>query len=107
MEKLIRRVDALPEPLVFDKDRENYEEDFKQVYPMVREASNWSGKIAETSWISLFKLNRDKVRLETIREKIDSQKTLDDNDAQTLSLASIRLQCLLGNMGPCFLLPGF
>ncbi len=107
LEKLIRGVDALPESLIFDKDRENYVEDFKQVYPLIREASSWSGKITESSWISLFKLNRDRMRLENIREKIESHQPLDANDAKVLSLASIRMQCLLGNMGPCLLLPGF
>ena len=39
--------------------------------------------------------------------KLQSQTPLDADDRRALSLAFIRLQCLLGDMGLCFLLPGF
>ncbi|MCH8932389.1 MAG: hypothetical protein IH923_04895, partial [Nitrospinae bacterium] len=69
--------------------------------------ARWPGKIAKTSWVSLYKLNRDQTRLEDIQVKLQSQTPLDADDRRALSLASIRLQCLLGDMGLCFLLPGF
>lgn len=107
LEQMIHAVDALPEPPKFHPDRENYVEDFNSIYPLVQEAAQWPGKISKTSWVSLFKLNRDEARLEAIKAKIQSQTPLDANDGRTLSLASIRLQCLLGDMGLCALLPGF
>ncbi len=103
----VRAVDALPVPMTFQKDRENLRQDFDSIYPLVREAARWPGKIAKTSWVSLYKLNRDQTRLEDIQVKLQSQTPLDADDRRALSLASIRLQCLLGDMGLCFLLPGF
>ncbi len=103
--KLIRAVDALPTPLEFFPERENYLRDLQTLYPIIQKAAQWKGKIPQTSWVSLYKFNRDKKRLEQLNAQVSSNISLTNKDGRDLSLASIRLQCLLGNMGPCFLLP--
>ena len=105
LEKFIRSVDRLKEPLAFDPDRENFTEDFKTIQPLVQEASTWSGRIPGTSLITLFDIKQDRDRLQEIEAKIKTHKTLNPYDGYALSQASIRLQCVLGNMGPCFLMP--
>jgi peptidase M28-like protein len=105
LEKFIRSVDRLKEPVIFDPDRQNFIEDYKSIQPLVQEASTWSGRIPGTSLITLFDIKQDRDRLQEIETKIKNQKTLSPYDAYALSQASIRLQCLLGNMGPCFLMP--
>ncbi len=106
LEKLIRAVAKMPGPLTFHRSRENFVQDFNVVYPMIQEASRWAGKVPETGWVTLYKLKQDRARLERIKIKIQTDQPLNQEDGRALSLASIRLQCLLGNMGPCFLLPG-
>lgn len=105
LEKFIRNVDRLKEPVVFDPDRENLISDFKSIQPLVQKASTWSGRIPGTSLITLFDIKQDRDRLQEIETKIKNGQTLNPYDAYALSQASVRLQCLLGNMGPCFLMP--
>lgn len=105
LEKFIRNVDRLEEPMVFDPDRQNFVEDYKSIQPLVQKASTWSGKIPETSLITLFDIKQDRDRLQEIEIKMKNGGTLSPYDAYALSQASIRLQCLLGDMGPCFLMP--
>lgn len=103
--KLIRGADQLPGGFAYHGSRENYVKDFYGLNPMIQKASRWAGKIPGTGLVSLLKLKRDRARLKHIQAKIHKGRALNEEDAQALSLASIRLQCLLGNMGPCFLLP--
>lgn len=105
LEKFIRGVDRLNEPIIFNPDRENLKMDFQTIQPLVQEASTWSGRIPGTSLITLFDIKQDRDRLQDIETKINNGKALSPYDAYALSQASIRLQCILGNMGPCFLMP--
>ena len=105
LEKFIRSVDRVKEPITFDPDRQNFIEDYKSIQPLIQEASTWSGKIPGTSVITLFDIKQDRDRLQEIEAKIKKEQTLSPYDAYALSQASIRLQCLLGDMGPCFLMP--
>lgn len=105
LEKFIRSVDRLKEPILFDPDRENFIEDYKNIQPLVQEASTWSGRIPGTGLITFFDIKQDRGRLEEIETKINNGQKLSPYDAYALSQASIRLQCVLGDMGLCFLMP--
>lgn len=105
LEKFIRSVDRIDEPVIFDPDRQNFIEDYKSIRPLVQEASTWSGRVPGTGLITFFDIKQDRDRLEEIETKINNGQELSPYDAYALSQASIRLQCLLGNMGPCFLMP--
>ncbi len=105
LEQFIRAVDRQSEPVNFEPDRENFVNDFNSIQPLVQEASTWSGKIPGTSGITLFDIKQDRDRLQKIQAKIKNQESLSPYDAYALSQASIRIQCLLGDMGPCFLMP--
>jgi len=102
----LETLDRFPRRPAYHPKRERYAQDLATLHPLIRRAAAWKNKIPESGWISLYQLNRDEGRLQRIERKIRSGTPPDATDARALSLASIRLQCLLGNMGPCFLMPG-
>ena len=101
----LERLDHYPE-ITWRPFRERYEQDLKSIFPLVSLAAGWWSKIPQTGWISLYRLKQDRMRLSELRKKIERGGSLGPDEARALSLASIRLQCLLGKMGPCFLVPG-
>ena len=105
LEQYLRAVDRQKAPMHFDIDRQNLINDLNSIQPLVQKASTWSGRIPGTSIITLLDIKQDRDRLQEIQAKINHQKTVSPYDAYALSQASIRLQCLLGDMGPCFLMP--
>ncbi|MFQ5481651.1 MAG: M28 family peptidase [Nitrospinaceae bacterium] len=104
--QLLETLDARTTPFRQDRRRENYVQDYRSLLPLIEAAATWTGKVPQTGWITLGKLKQDRGRLQRIGEKIRRGENLGPEEGRALSLASIRLQCLLGNMGPCFLLPG-
>jgi len=104
-EQLIQKIDRLEKEWTYEKKRRNLQQDFQTLEPMVTKAANWKTRIPQTGLISLYKLKQDAKRMQLIKENTSSRKPLNLKDAKVLELASIRIQCLLGKMGPCFLLP--
>lgn len=105
LSRLIQQLDRHPGRWVYQRRRETLEEDYRAIAPYIRLASQWINRIPQTGWITLYRLKQDQERMESIQAKIQLGQKLGPNDARALQHASIRIQCLLGQMGPCFLLP--
>ena len=104
-EQLIQKIDRLDKGWTYKKKRRNLKQDFQTLEPMVILAADWKTRIPQTGPISLYKLKQDLKRMQLIKEKTRTRNPLTSKDARVLELVSIRIQCLLGKMGPCFLLP--
>ncbi len=104
--RFLKVADGLESGWSYHRRRQNLEQSFRTLDPILQKASQWSTRIPQTSFISLYKLKKDRQRFEAIREKIEAGRALTPSDARAMQLASIRVQCLLGKMGPCLLLPG-
>ena len=104
-EQLIQKIDWMDKEWTYEKKRRNLEQDFQILEPLVTKAAHWKTRIPQTGLISLYKLKQDVKRMQLIKEKTRARKPLNLKDAKVLELVSIRIQCLLGKMGPCFLLP--
>ncbi len=105
LEDLLQKLDGFEGPWTYKWRGEDYETDYESISPLIEWAADWNTKIPQTGWFSLYRVKQDQKRMQAIAEKLEAGAALDDNDAAALQLASIRIQCLLGKMGPCFLLP--
>ncbi len=106
LEHLFNALDGFEGPWTYRWRGEDYETDYKSIAPLIETASRWTTKVPQTGWISLARLKQDHKRLQKIGAKLKAGTAPDAADGAAMQLASIRLQCLLGKMGPCFLLPG-
>ncbi len=105
LKQLIQKIDRMDMDWTYEKKRANLERDLQTLAPMITQAARWKTRIPQTGFISLYKLKQDVKSLKRMEKKIHSRRPLTGDDARALELASIRIQCILGKMGPCFLLP--
>ena len=106
LNKLFLKLDRFKGEWEYNDKRQNLKQDLKTLYPLIEKASQWSTKVPQTGIVSLFKLKKDFNNFKYIQERISQNREFIEKGFRSLTLASIRLQCLLGKMGPCFLLPG-
>lgn len=102
--QMLQAVDGLGTPLDYDSRREDYMQDLKVMKTMLGDAATWRTKIPQTGLITLVRLKKDRRRMAGLDEKNPGRQTFSENDVLAMRLASVRLQCLQGNMGPCFLI---
>ncbi len=102
---LLNALDQSGKTLSFQSNRENLNNDIETMQVLLKNSSDWNTKIPQTGWVTLWKLKRDRKRVAELKRKIANKENLGSEDIRVLRNTSIRMQCLLGNMGPCFLLP--
>lgn len=98
LQHLLRAVDEDREPYRFEADRAEFADEVASLRPLVALAAQQETKIPGTSFLSLWKLRRDRQWLEGL-----DPATPRPDDIKQLERISIRLQCLLADFPGCFL----
>ncbi|TAJ22351.1 MAG: M28 family peptidase [Nitrospirae bacterium] len=99
LQHLLRAVEEDREPYRFEADRVEFADDVASVRPLVARAATEETTIPGTSFLSLWKLRRDRQWLEGLDPTAPTP-----NDVTRLERVSIRLQCLLADFTGCFLM---
>ncbi|MBM4124642.1 MAG: M28 family peptidase [Nitrospira sp.] len=98
LQDLLRAVDEDREPYRFEAGRMEFADEVASLRPLVSLASKQETKIPDTSFLSLWMLQKDSAWLESLDPARPTQ-----DDVKRLERISIRLQCLLADFPGCFL----